>query len=179
MIRARELEPLSPVIAHGVAFIFIARHRYAAAIDLTLQAIAGAPDYPMLRLCLGLAYEQESRYEEAITEFEKVLQLLEGDPFAVGSLAHAHALAGNEPEALRMLHDLVERKHVDAYQVALVYVALGQQDQALEWLDKSCNNHALWFSYGANGDPRWDGLRSDSRFQNMLRRARFADAVRP
>jgi len=58
-----------------------------------------APDYPLLRLHLGIAYEQESRYEEAIAEFERVFGLVAGEPIAAAPLAHAYAKAGRPQEA--------------------------------------------------------------------------------
>ena len=69
----------------------------------------------MLRLHLGIAYEQESRYEEAIAEVEKALQLLRGEPVAAGPLGHVYAEAGRQGEARRILEDLmreVEQRHV-------------------------------------------------------------------
>ena len=93
-----------------------------------------AARYPLLRLHLGIAYEQESRYEEAIAEVEKALQLLRGEPVAAGPLGHVYAEAGRQGEARRILEDLmreVEQRHVDAYSVALVHVALGQTGQAI------------------------------------------------
>jgi TolB-like protein/Flp pilus assembly protein TadD len=175
--RAYELEPLSSVIAHGAAFNFIVSRRYADAIQLCLQAIDIAPDYPLLRLHLGIAYEQESRYDEATAEFEKVLQLLAGEPLAAAHLAHARAKAGHHREACEILQNLLgqaERRHVDKYSVGLIYVALGQQDLAMDCFDRASKERCAWFSFMANGDPRLDGLRSDIRFEKLLRRMRTA-----
>jgi TolB-like protein/Tfp pilus assembly protein PilF len=171
--KAWGLEPLSSVIAHGAAFNLIVSRNYPDAIDVCLEAIEIAPDYPLLRMHLGIAYEQESRYQEAIAEFEKALQLLGGEPVAAGALGHVYATAGRQKEARRILEDLmkqVEQRHVDAYSVALVYVALGQTEQAFHWLQKACKDRCLWFSFMMNGDPRVDGLRSDGRFEELLQR---------
>lgn len=171
--KAWGLEPLSSVIAHGAAFNLIVSRNYPDAIDVCLKAIEIAPDYPLLRMHLGIAYEHESRYQEAIAELEKALQLLGGEPVAAGALGHAYATAGRQKEARRILDDLmkqVEQRHVDAYSVALVYVALGQTEQAFDWLEKACKDRCLWFSFMMNGDPRVDGLRSDGRFEKLLQR---------
>ncbi|GAC1668683.1 MAG: hypothetical protein NVS9B4_24640 [Candidatus Acidiferrum sp.] len=171
--KAWELEPLSSVIAHGAAFNLIVSRRYHDAIDVCLKAIDIAPDYPLLRLHLGIAYEQESRYEEGIAEIEKALQLLRGEPVTAGPLGHVYAKAGRQGEARRILEDLmreVEQRHVDAYSVALVHVALGQTEQAINWLERASEDRCLWFSFMANGDPRVDGLRSDRRFEKLLQR---------
>jgi TolB-like protein/DNA-binding winged helix-turn-helix (wHTH) protein/Flp pilus assembly protein TadD len=171
--KAWELEPLSSVIAHGAAFNLFVSRRYHDAINVCLKAIDIAPDYPLLRLHLGIAYEQESRYEEAIAEVEKALQLLGGEPVAAGPLGHVYAEAGRQGEARRILEDLmreVEQRHVDAYSVALVYVALGQTEQAINWLERASEDRCPWFSFMASGDPRVDGLRSDRRFEKLLQR---------
>ncbi len=158
---------LSAVIAHGAAFNFVVSRRYADAIQLCLQAIDIAPDYPLLRLHLGIAYEQESRYDEATAEFEKALQLLEGEPLAAAHLAHARAKAGHHREAREILQNLLgqaERRHVDKYSVGLIYVALRQQDLALDWFDRASKDRCAWFRVMVNGDPRLDRLRTDPRF---------------
>jgi TolB-like protein/Flp pilus assembly protein TadD len=175
--RAYELEPLSSVIAHGAAFNLIMSRRYVDAIQLCLKAIDIAPDYPYLRLHLGIAYEQESKHDEATAEFEKALQLLKGEPLAAGPLAHAHAKAGRLEQARTILQDLLgqtERRYVDEYAVGLVYVALGQQDRAMDWFDRASKNRCGWFSFMANGDPRLDEIRTDPRFETLLKRMRTA-----
>lgn len=168
-----ELQPLSSVIAHGAAFNLIVGRKYPDAIDVCLKAIDIAPDYPLLRLHLGIAYEQESRYQEAIAEFEKALQLLGGEPVAACALAHVCAGVGRQAEARRILEDLmtqVEQRHVDAYSVALVHLALGQNDQAIHWLERAAKDRCSWFTFMANGDPRMDRLRPDPRFEALLQR---------
>lgn len=175
--RAYELEPLSSVIAHGAAFNLIMSRRYVDAIQLCLKAIDIAPDYPYLRLHLGIAYEQESKYDKATAEFEKALQLLKGEPLAAGPLAHAHAKAGRPEQARGILQDLLgqtEQRYVDEYAVGLVYIALGQQDQAIDWFDRASKNRCGWFSFMANGDPRLDEIRTDPRFETLMKQMRTA-----
>jgi tetratricopeptide (TPR) repeat protein len=113
--KAYELEPLSSVIAHGAAFNLIARRRYDDAIQVCLKAIDIAPDYPLLRLHLGIAYEQEQRYEEAKAEFEKALQLLEGEPLAAagsrpGQNGASPRCARNSSESTRPSEDETRRQ---------------------------------------------------------------------
>ena len=71
---------------------------------------------------------------------------------------------------LREMLALAERRYVDAFSVALVYAGLGAQDQALDWLEKACNESHGWLTSLIRTDPRFDGLRPDPRFQNILRR---------
>jgi Flp pilus assembly protein TadD len=111
--KAFELEPLSSVIAHGAAYHLFMSRRYADAIQLCLKAIDIAPDYPLLRVHLGIAYEQESRFDAATTQFEKAMQLLEGEPLAAGPLAHVYAKAGRSQKAREILHKLSAKLRLD------------------------------------------------------------------
>ncbi|HYM13019.1 MAG TPA: protein kinase [Bryobacterales bacterium] len=171
--RAVELEPVSPIVRHMTAMISLVGRRYAQAIDRCLESLDLDPDYPLLRLWLGLAYEQESKFDEAIQELETARQVMGGLPFAAAPLAHAQAVAGAETEARRLLRELLElAEHgpVDAYSVALIYAGLGEQDQALAWLEKACDSRSGMLTIFAKSDRRLDALRSDARFEKILRR---------
>jgi len=175
--KAFELEPLSSVVAHGAAYNFLMSRRYTDAIQVCLKAIDIVPDYPLLRMHLGQAYEQESRYEEATTQFEKAVQLLDGEALAAGPLAHVYASAGHPQKAREILQNLVEQsetRHVDKYSVGIVYIALGMHEVALDWFEKAAQERCPWFSFVAMGDPRLDRLRSDPRFEALLRLMRTA-----
>jgi TolB-like protein/Flp pilus assembly protein TadD len=175
--KACELEPLSSVVAHGAAYNFLMSRRYADAIQVCLKAIDIVPDYPLLRMHLGQAYEQESRYEEATAQFEKAVQLLDGEALAAGPLAHVYASAGHPQKAHEILQTLVEQaqtRHVDKYSVGLIYVALGMHEVALDWFKRAAKERCPWFSFVAIGDPRLDRLRSDPRFEALLRLMRIA-----
>jgi tetratricopeptide (TPR) repeat protein len=126
---------------------------------------------------LGQAYEQECRYEEATAQFEKGLQLLDGEALAAGPLAHVYASAGHLEKARDILKNLVEQaqtRHVDKYSVGLVYIALGMGEAALDWFERAAKERCPWFSFVALGDPRLDSLRSDPRFKVLLRLMRAA-----
>ena len=170
--KAFELEPLSAVIAHGAAYNFLMSRRYADAIQVCLKAIDIVPDYPLLRMHLGQAYEQESRYEEATAQFEKAMHLLDGEALAAGPLAHVYASAGHPQKAREILQNLVEQaeaRHVDKYSVGLVYIALGRHEVALDWFERAAQERCPWFSFVAMGDPRLDRLRSSPRFEALLK----------
>jgi len=175
--KAFELEPLSSVIAHGAAYNFLMSRRYTDAIQVCLKAIDIVPDYPLLRMHLGQAYEQQFRYEEATVQFEKAVQLLEGEALAAGPLAHVYARAGYAQKARQILENLVEQaqtRHVDKYSVGLVYIALDMREVALDWFERAAKERCPWFSFVAIGDPRLDRLRSDPRFEALLRLMRMA-----
>ena len=171
--RAEQLEPLSPIIGWAASMNSLMARRNAQAIERCLKALEIDPDYPLLRLWLGMAYEQESKYAEALREMERAYELFAGEPVAAGSLAHLRALMGNRDEALRLLDGIVEpvqARPIDGYHAAIVYSALGEKDQALAWLQKTREDHSGWLALLGKGDPRLDGLRSDTRFSQVLRR---------
>lgn len=178
--RARELEPFSPIVSHVAAAVALMSRRYNEAIDRCRKGLDIDPDYGMLRLWLGMACEQQSKYADAIREFETGLQSLGEAPFVVASLGHAHARAGNEAEArklLQQLSELSEHVYIDAYLLALIHLGLGEQDRALECLEKACNNRSGFFTLFMVTDPRMDDLRADPRFQQLLRRMGLTHAA--
>jgi hypothetical protein len=90
----------------------------------------------------------------------------------VSSLAHAYAIAGRRSEAemlLRQLNERAQNTYVPSFHIAIIYAGLGQKDQALVWLEKGYQERSTWMVW-LKVDPRLDVLRSDPRFQDLLRR---------
>jgi tetratricopeptide (TPR) repeat protein len=114
-------------------------------------------------------------YEEAIAEFRKNLELHPGAPFGLGHLGNACARAGQASEAreiLRKMKQLSKDEKVGTYEVAFIYAGLGEKDQALEWLEKAYTERDQGLAF-LKVDPTLDPLRSDPRFQEILRRMKF------
>jgi len=173
--RAQELDPLSLIINALGAYVFIYARRYDEAIaqcQRTLELNAGF--YPA-HLYMGWAYEQEKLYGQAISEYQKTIALEEGNPVLRANLARIYAAVGNRPEALKIiasLRELSKRRYVSPYSVAQIYAALGDFDQAFAWLEKAYKEHQYQLVY-LKVDPALDPLRSDPRFQDLLRRMNF------
>jgi len=162
------------VIAFVATLVSIGARRYAEAVARGLKGIEIEPNHPLVRLYLGVAYLQESRYQEAITQMEIAMKLMDGGSTAMGQLVHAYAVSGNQAEARGLLQRLLEQakqRPVDYYTVALAYVGLGEPEQAFYWLDKACENRGVGsLPLLVRGDPRMDGLRTDPRFRSLLQR---------
>ena len=110
--------------------------------------------------------------EQAVAEFKKAVEVTKGDPFFVAALGHAYAVAGNRREAEKVLQTLSERakkSYVSPFDLALIYTALGEKDKAFALLDKAVAEHSTFLVY-SKWEPRLDPLRSDPRFQDLLRR---------
>lgn len=120
---------------------------------------------------LGIGYEGVGKLQEAITEYQKSVELSGDDPGAIVSLAHAYLAFGKRAEAEKILRDL-ERKsksaYVSPYTMATLYAGLDDKDRAFELLDKAYSERSLDLSFQA--DLRLDSLRQDARYQHLLGR---------
>jgi TolB-like protein/DNA-binding winged helix-turn-helix (wHTH) protein/Tfp pilus assembly protein PilF len=122
---------------------------------------------------LGVGYEGTGNLQEAISEYQKAIEMSDGSPGPTVALAHAYSAAGRKAEAEKILHDL-ERKSkgtsTSLYTMATIYAGLGENDKAFEFLEKAFSEKSLDISWSLKSDFLLDGLRPDPRFQNLLSR---------
>jgi hypothetical protein len=111
-------------------------------------------------------------FEPAVNALQRAVKLSQRTPVAVACLGEAYAAAGNSDEARNLLDELRAQQHVTAYFVSRIYAALGDQNEALEWLEAGCQEHSEWMIL-LKVDPRLDELRSGPRFYDLLRRISF------
>src|SRR5271165_3822014 len=117
-----------------------------------------------------MCYEQQKKYPEAIAKFQKGLELSGRDANGIASLAHAYGLAGQDSEAQKILAELKDRsktRYVSSYQFALIYLGRGQNEQAMLALQDAYRERSTLLGY-LKMDPRFDPLRSDPRFRELL-----------
>ncbi len=172
MKNGQELDPLSLIINVAVGWGFYFARRYDEAIEQLRRTVELDPHYPITYWILGLVLRKTGCYELAITEGEKGVKLSSGSPLMCAALAHTFGTAGRAKEALQILDDLTrlaKQKYVAPYFFAGIHVGLGEKDRAIEYLEKSYEEHSHWLIY-LHLDPSMDGLRNDPRFQNLLRR---------
>jgi len=173
--RAQELDPLSPIINAMGGFVFFFARRYDEAIAQCRRTLELNAVFHPAHLYMGWAYEQKKLYDEAISEYQKAMALEQGSPRLAAGLAGAYAAAGKRTEALKIISNLSElskRRYVPPYDVAQIYTALRDFDQASAWLEKAYEERT-YILIMLKVDPRNDPLRSDPRFQNLLRRMNF------
>jgi TolB-like protein len=169
---AVQLDPLSVIVRWATSHYFFLARRYDEALDHARAAIEIDPNLPMTRMIMGIVMELHGDYKLAIAEFQEAVRLSGDAPLQLALLAGAYGRAGqheNGHRALSDLHKLGSQSYVMPYWVALAYTGLNERDEALRWLNEGCTNHAAWMTY-LGVDPRWDSLRSDARFQDLLRR---------
>ena len=130
------------------------------------------PNNSWAQVILCWAYEQKSMIPEAIIEFQNALGQWKDGPLPLAALGHAYGMAGKKKDAQEILEKLLEnskRIFVPAYDIAAVQVGLGEKDQAFEWLSKALEERSGFLVY-IKCDRRFDGLRSDPRYEGLLKR---------
>ncbi len=174
--RANELDPLSPIISIVRAVAFYYARQYDRAIEAARRTLELNKGFSPALLFLGLALEQKKMYPEAIAAFEEAVRLPGRSIEAVAPLGHAYAVSGRREEAMRLIEELKGRSErgYEPLNIALVHAGLGQNDEAMRWLEKAYQARSAWLiTLALKVGPRWDALRSDARFQDLLRRIGF------
>jgi eukaryotic-like serine/threonine-protein kinase len=173
--RAAELDPFSLLINRGLGLAFYTARQYNQAIEQERRTLELDPNYINARRTLGMTYVQKLMYKEAIAEFEKALVISPDNPYVISELGYGFALSGRRVEAqktLDRLNELAKQKYVPASYSVMIYAGLGEKDKALDWLEKSYQERYI-VGDGTGDikvDPVFDLLRSDLRFQDLLRR---------
>ncbi len=177
--QARRLDPLSVRINTSVPYVYYLARQYDRAVAEAHKALELElePRDPVTHRILGWIYLQKRMPKEALAEFKMELTLEPGSPRALANLALGYAVAGNIKEAEKILAGLQQRskeEYVTPYFMARAYVGLGQKEQAMAWLQKGFEvQDALMERLKV--DPALDPLRSDPRFQDLLRRMNFPE----
>ncbi|HSY33682.1 MAG TPA: protein kinase [Verrucomicrobiae bacterium] len=169
---SQELDPLSLIISVAIGRDFYMARRYDDALEQLRRTVELDPNYPVTYWVLGLLLTKMGRYELAIAEGEKGVKLSGGSPLMNAALAQTFATAGRREQAIQILDDLTnlaKQKYVAPYFFAGIHVGLGEDDRAIEYLEKSYEEHSHWLIY-LHLDPSMDGLRSNPRFQDLSRR---------
>jgi serine/threonine-protein kinase len=172
MKKSLELDPLSLIINVAIGWAYYHARQYDQAVEQLLRTVELDPNYPMTYWILGLLYRKTARYDSAISAGEKGVNLSGGSPLMRAALAQSYAEAGRAKDAREILDDLTklaQHKYVAAQFFAGIHIGLGENDRALEYLEKSCAEHCHWLIY-LHIDPSMDSLREDPRFQELLRR---------
>src|SRR5260221_11785283 len=167
----KDLDPFSLIITAAVGGPSTQARRYDEAIEQLRRTIELDPNYPVTYWILGLVLRKTSSYEPAITEGERGVKLSGGSPLMRAALAHTLGTAGRTKEAFQMLDDLTKlakQKYVAPYFLAGVHIGLGENDRAMEYLEKSYEKKSHWLIY-FHINPRKDGLRDKPRFQTLSR----------
>ena len=171
---AQELEPLSLTINFELGLAFYHARSYDQAIEQLQKTLELDQHFPAALNYLPAAYEQKGLYSQAIAEFKKSIPLIAASESTLSKagLGHVYGVTGRKSEARAVLTELKqtsEKEYLPATSIALVYAGLGEKEQAFVWLEKAYEQRAFHLQW-IKLEPRWDSLRSDRRFADLVRR---------
>lgn len=170
--RAVALDPLSVDKRADLGAAYLIARQDDRAIQELREGAAMNPELQVPHWFLSIAYEYTGRSREALSESERAVALSHRDPLRLASLAHAYAHFGQPGEARKILAELMQRskrEYVGPYYIALVWIGLGNKQQAIAWLGKAYEDRSFAL-VTINSFPWWDPLRSDPQFQALVRR---------
>lgn len=172
---ARRLDPLSLIILADAAWVYYCARRYDRTIAESLKALELDPGFVPAMYFLGLGYDKTGRFPEAVAILEKASRL-DTSPTTLEMLGGAYASWGKKAEAKKVIDTLnsrAQKRYVCPYEIATVYVGLGDKDAAFRQLEKSVEDRADCLPW-VKADPKIDPLRSDPRYAALMRKIGLA-----
>jgi Flp pilus assembly protein TadD len=174
--RALDLDPLSIETNFLSGWTVYFSRRYDDAVDLIRRALELDPTYFYAHMFLGMCQEQKGQFREAAAAFERARKLTaeagEVPPEILADLVRSHLQARERAAAERVraeLEALTKRRYVSRHDLAIVALAFGERSQTLDWLEKAYEDRN-WYMPWIHLDPRLDAIRSEPRFQALVRR---------
>ena len=175
LAHAHKADELAPSIGTEVTLcrIYYSMRRYDESSEYCKKSL-GRQDNVLGHFFLGFVDVAQEKYDDAIDQFKTAANFSNNGGASAG-LAYGYAAGGRRDEALRIIDELKttqKRGLIVPYRLAAVYVALGDKDQAMQWLTKEYEDRGNWATQ-LKVDPVMDPLRSDPRFKNLMRRMKF------
>ena len=168
--RAHELDPLNPDVATGFPWALYVARRYDEAIAVQRKSLDLEPGSAHAHMLLALPLAGKGSYAEALAEARKMAALAGDAPNFAGILGYVAGRAGERAEAQHILTALERRPPGDrAFAIALVHLGLGNNEQALRWLQAAYEERAEWLVIVAPS-AIFDPLRPDPRFSALMRK---------
>ena len=169
LLKARELDPLSSVIARNAVLPYYLKRDYARALELLRQANELGP--PLSTTWEIGVFIQSRLLNEALAELEKAKRERKSDPILIYSTGMVYAAQGKRTEALQVIKELEAMSGASlsqAHWIAKIYATLNEKELAFSWLERGLATGAIAPFY--KDEPVWDTIRSDPRFADLLRR---------
>jgi TolB-like protein/Tfp pilus assembly protein PilF len=167
-----EVDPLAMITNQMLASAYVNARKYDLAIVQYQKALELHPNDSTLLYHLGWAYVYAGATDKGIEAIENSLALEGGDPKLSPDLAYIDALIGKKDEARRILGrvlELARTYQVSPGLIAMMYIGLNEREQALIWLEKAYREHSPMMAW-LKADPRFDRIRPEPRFQELMRR---------
>jgi serine/threonine protein kinase/Flp pilus assembly protein TadD len=175
--RALECDPLGLVLNMHMGWHLVYARQYEKAIEQCQKTLELDPTFILAHVFLGQAYEQAGAFAEAIAAFEKAAELSRRHPTYLADLGHGFAIAGQRADALNVLaelHEASSQRYVAHRGIAEIHIGLGEIDEAFVWLERGFQQRNGWLIH-IRDNPRYDPLRADPRYLDLVRRMNFPD----
>jgi serine/threonine protein kinase/tetratricopeptide (TPR) repeat protein len=169
MLKARELDPLSPIIARQAAMPYYLKRDYPKALELLRQANELGPPFTTTWE-IGV-YIQNKLFNETLTELEKATRERKDDPILIYDAGMIYAAQGKRAQALQLIKDLEGMSGPSlsqAHLIAKIYGTLNDKEMTLSWLERGLATGAIGVFY--KDDPVWDSIRGDARFEAVVQK---------
>jgi len=170
--RALELDPFNPLLRALYGMDLNYAYRSDEAIEMLRSTLETASDvHPIILSTLRTSYELEGIYEEAL-EMWREFYAGRNDHQGLEALERGYEEAGYHGAMLRSAEMMVERSkktYVTPWQIATLYTRAGKKSEAIDWFEKAYEQHDTNMP-ALSMDPLFDGLRSEPRFKDLLRR---------
>ena len=166
-LKARELDPLSPITARTMALPYHLKRDYARALELLRQANELGPSF-ITTWEIGI-YIQNKLFNETLAELEKAKAERKNDSILIYDTGMVYAAQGKRAEALQIIKELEEMSGANlsqAHWIAKIYATLNEKELAFSWLERGLATGAIAVFY--KDEPAWDPIRSDPRFEAFV-----------
>jgi tetratricopeptide (TPR) repeat protein len=170
-----ELDPLSININMTYTGILWWKRQWQPAFERCRKTLELDPNFAAMRWILANLYQGSGAFDDAMAEGKHDIEISGGHPLFIAGLGDSYAAAGNREQALAVIeqmHQLSKHRYVMAYWMALIYAGLRENDAAFHWLEVAREERSPMLTF-LKTDPRMDSLRSDPRFNDVLRRMNF------
>jgi DNA-binding winged helix-turn-helix (wHTH) protein/Flp pilus assembly protein TadD len=174
--RARELDPLNLLINALEGQFLLHAGQTEEALFRLQKTLELEPHFWLARLFASSAYIEKGIFAEAVSEARQASDFSGGSSHAMAFGSYALARSGKKAEARSVLEELLKsssERYIPPYHLALVYNGLGERDKTLAWLERGYKERDPKMPF-LKVEPKWDNLREDQRFADLMRRIGFA-----
>jgi tetratricopeptide (TPR) repeat protein len=173
--QALVLDPLSLISGTMFGQFLYQAGRDLEAVEQFNAILEMEPRFWVGQICAAKVYEKLQMYSEALAACDQAWEFSSGNTEAPSLAGYVHAVTGDTTQAEAKIHEMLElrkQRYVPSYNIALVYAGLGATEAALQWLRQAAEEHDVHMPFLL--DHKWDGLRSNEQFQQLLARVGFA-----
>ena len=174
--KAKELDPLSPIIVAYIGQVYIFAKEYEKADDHLQQALKVHPNHPLILHNIGELYIAQGRYAEAIAPLKQSAEMSVSGHYKA-MLGYAYAMANRRAEAMLILNELLTRSDsgiISGFNLAAIYLALGEKEKSLSQLEKGFEQRDVWMKE-LKAWPWFDRLRDEQRYKDLMKRMNFPE----